>query len=276
MLTSFVLAAARSYLLVKPFRLFIGVIEVRGGDIYIHRDRTGGEFTRMSRDQTVRPGPYLDGRRYGAQSRCGDRTIPPWPRWKPLVSGRAEKLSPLSLWGFVFPFVSLLDSEHCDVEKRAVTVASREILKSDLSPVQSRIDGREPDKEDDVGEYRHNVKKARVRYDYVEDAYIRALDDEEMRCTRHARDKFEAELTRAIFCMPISKHLDTRMLLARTLVCALVRGRSRRRHAHTVLGERAELIREVTVRERANLYVKACAVRRTMIACSSCFILPEV
>jgi hypothetical protein len=177
---------------------------------------------------------------------------------------KGREAQPVILWGFVFPFVSLLDSEHCDVEKRAVTVAPREILKSDLSPVQSRIDGIELDKEDDVREYRHNVKKARVRYDYIEDAYIRALDDEEMRCTRHARDKFEAELTRAIFCMPISKHLDTRMLLARTLVCALVRGRSRCRHAHTVLGERAELIREVTVRERANLYVKACAVRKTM------------
>ena len=96
MRTSFVLAAARSYLLVKPFRLFIGVIEVRGGDIYIHRDRTGGEFTRTPRDQTVPLELYLGGRRYGAQSRCVVPTIPLWPRRKPLVSGRAEKLSPLS------------------------------------------------------------------------------------------------------------------------------------------------------------------------------------
>jgi hypothetical protein len=174
---------------------------------------------------------------------------------------KGRKAQPVTLWGFVFPFVSLLDSEHCDVEKRAVTVASREILKSDRSPVQSRIDGSEPDQEDDVGGYRHSVKKARARYDYVEDAYIRALDAEEMRLVRHARDKFEAELTRAIFRMPISKHLHTRMLLARTLVRALVCGRSRRRPAHTVLGERAELIREVTARERADLHVRACAVR---------------
>jgi hypothetical protein len=118
---------------------------------------------------------------------------------------------PVILWGFVFPFVSLLDCEHCDVEKRAVTIGRRETLESDRSPVQSVSDGREPDKEGDVGGYKYNVRKAGNRYDYVEDAYIRALDARE-----------------------------------------------------TVLGKRAELIRDVTAREQTNLHVRACAVRGTM------------
>jgi hypothetical protein len=54
------------------------------------------------------------------------------------------------------------------------------------------------------------------------------------------------------------------MLLARILVCALNRGRRQHPTAHTMLGEGAELISEVTARERANLHVRVCAVRGTM------------
>jgi hypothetical protein len=189
---------------------------------------------------------------------------PTMAQMEALGKRKGREAQPVTLWGLVFRFVSLLDSEHCDVEKRAVTVGRSELLKSDRSPVQSRSDGREPDQEDDVGGFKHNVKKAGIRYDYVEDAYIRALDAKEKRCAAHARDKFKAELTRAISGMPISKHLHIRMLLARTLVCALVHGRSRHRNAPTVLGQRAELIREVTARERANLYVRVCAAPGTM------------
>ena len=92
---------------------------------------------------------------------------------------KGQEAQPVILWGFSFPFVSLLDREHCDVEKRAVTVVSRETLESDRSPVPSVCDGREPDTEDGLGRYKYKAKKAGARYGYVEDAYIRALDAKE-------------------------------------------------------------------------------------------------
>lgn len=123
---------------------------------------------------------------------------------------KGREAQPIILQGFVFPFVSLLDRKHCEVEKMAVTIGRHEILESDRTSVQSMRDGREPDKEDDVGRYKYNVKKAASRHDYVEDAYIRALDAGEL-----------------------------------------------------LLGKRAELIRDITAREQANLHVSACAVRGT-------------
>lgn len=84
-----------------------------------------------------------------------------------------------------------------------MTVASGEMLRLDRSPVESRFDGREPDPEADVGGPRHNVKKARSRHDYVENAYIRALDAKKMRYEGDPRDRFVAELTRAMFRWPI-------------------------------------------------------------------------
>ena len=50
---------------------------------------------------------------------------------------KGREAQPVTLWGFVFPFVSLLDNELCDAEKRAVTIwCLSEILESDQVPVQ--------------------------------------------------------------------------------------------------------------------------------------------
>lgn len=126
-----------------------------------------------------------------------------------LTKRKGREAQPVILQGFVFPLVSLLDCNHCDVEKRAVTIGRHETLESDRSSVQSASDGREPEKDEDGG-YKFAVKKAGNRYNYVEDAYIRALDAGE-----------------------------------------------------TVLGKRAELMRDITAREQANLHVTACAARGT-------------
>jgi len=162
----------------------------------------------MSREQTVRPGPYLDGWRCGAQSRCGAPTIPLLRRWKAWVKRKGREARPIILRSFVFPFVSLLDCKDCEVEKMAVTIGRHEILESDRNSVQSASDGREPDKQDDVRRNKYTVKKAANRHDSVEDAYIRALDARE-----------------------------------------------------PLLGKCAELIRNITAQEQANLHVRACAVR---------------
>lgn len=90
------------------------------------------------------------------------------------------------LRGCVFPFVSLLDNEHCEVEKMAVTISRHEILESDRTSIRSASDGREPDKEDDVGRYKYSVTKPAHRQDYIEDAYIQALDAGESRLGKSA------------------------------------------------------------------------------------------
>jgi len=135
---------------------------------------------------------------------------PAFAEMEGLSKRKGREAQPIILRGFVFPFVSLLDCEHCKVEKMAVTIGRHEILESDRTSIRSASDGREPDKEDDVGQYKYNVKKAANRHDLVEDAYIRALD---------ARKP--------------------------------------------LLGKCAELIKDITARERANLHVTACAVRGT-------------
>jgi hypothetical protein len=189
---------------------------------------------------------------------------PTGAKMEALGKRKGLEAQPATLWGSVFPFVSLLDREHCNVEMLAVTIGCREILNSDRSPAHLRSDGRESDKTDDVGENEDDPKKAGKGYDHLDGAYIQAMDAKEKRGAARARDEFGAELIRAISGLPIFEHLHTRMLLARTLICALNRGRRRHRNAHTMLGECAELIREVTAQERANLYVEVCAVRDCM------------
>lgn len=86
-----------------------------------------------------------------------------------LTKRKGREAQPVILRGFVFPFVTLLDCDRCDVEKRAVTIGRHETLESDRRSVQSASDGREPEKEDDVDGYKFNVKKAGNRFNYVED-----------------------------------------------------------------------------------------------------------
>jgi len=87
---------------------------------------------------------------------------------------------PVSIGGFGLPFVCWLDNEHIWTELALLTISQPkgEWLQSDRIAVRT-TDGREADSEDDLGcaEYEHDARRAGNRYNYLENAYIRALDD---------------------------------------------------------------------------------------------------
>jgi hypothetical protein len=99
---------------------------------------------------------------------------------------------PVSVGGFCLPFVSLLDKEHIKVELEVVTISppTGEELRSDRITVRT-TDGRQADPEDhhSYREHEYNVRQAGNKYDYVENSYIRALD--EGRLSEHAKRSHE-------------------------------------------------------------------------------------
>jgi hypothetical protein len=174
-----------------------------------------------------------------------------WTQREILSKRQGREAMPVTLCGVVFPFVSLLDNQLCSVEMRTVTISLSEIRDSDRVPIQSISAAGETDSEDDLGE----DDKKNTRHDYVEKAYIRAIDDDARHCAVQARNEVVAKLMRAISSRPILKHPEYRMLLARTLTRSLNRSRVRR-NCSGPLGSYADRFSQVTDKERAKLYLR--------------------
>jgi hypothetical protein len=87
---------------------------------------------------------------------------------------------PIGVGGFCLPFVSLLDDEHIRVELAVVTISppKGEELRSDRITVRTTA-GWQSDPEDDrsYGQHEYNIRRAGNKYDYVENSYIRAVDE---------------------------------------------------------------------------------------------------
>jgi hypothetical protein len=87
---------------------------------------------------------------------------------------------PVSISGLELPFVCLLDNEHIWAELAPLTISQPkgEWLQSDRIDVRT-TDRWEGDSREDLGctEYEQGARRTGNRYNYLENAYIRALDD---------------------------------------------------------------------------------------------------